>query len=331
MREGTRVELRGLSANYGSVRAVENVSIRLAAGRLLALLGPSGCGKTTLLRLLAGLLEPSNGEIVFDGVSVAGIPAERRGVAMVFQKPLLFPHMNVAGNVAFGLKMRGISPAETSQRVREALDSVQMSGFDHRGARELSGGQEQRVALARALVTQPRVLLLDEPFSALDERLRAGMRSLVRDLQRRMSITTLFVTHDQSEAAQVADEIALMLHGSIEQTGPVRDFYERPASETVARFFGWQQWDADRFCRPECLRIGIPDALLIDGELSQTGILMDVVDAGTHLIFRVNPASGNRLEAHCAPEAADRHWRPGDHVAVRVPARLTVQFVKHRQ
>ena len=177
---------------------------------LMALLGPSGCGKTTALKVVAGLLAPASGDVMFDGVSVLSIPAERRGATMVFQKPLLFPHMTVVENVGFGLKMRRMAKAEIAARVTQALQWAQLEGYERRKPSELSGGQEQRVALARALVTEPRVLLLDEPFSALDENLRGEMRLLVRELQQRLRITTIFVTHDQREALAVADRIALI-------------------------------------------------------------------------------------------------------------------------
>jgi len=206
---------------------------------LVALLGPSGCGKTTVLKVVAGLLAPAIGDVRFDGVSVLSIPAERRRATMVFQKPLLFPHLTVAENVGFGLKMRRLKKDEISARVAQALQLVRLEGYERRKPHELSGGQEQRVTLARALVTEPRVLLLDEPFSALDENLRGEMRLLVRELQQRLRITTIFVTHDQREAMAVADRIVLLLDGRIEQSGAPRDLLLNPRSARAARFFGW--------------------------------------------------------------------------------------------
>ena len=208
-------------------------------GRCSALLGPSGCGKTTALKVIAGLVPVESGDVWFGDERMTDVPAERRSVAVVFQKPLLFPHMSVAENVGFGLAMRGWSAQRRRGPVDEMLRLVQLDGFGPRRPKELSGGQEQRVALARALVTEPRLLLLDEPLSALDENLRVEMRGLIRDLQRRLGITTLFVTHDQREAADMADQVVLMLEGRVAQSGPARDFYTRPASEAVARFFGW--------------------------------------------------------------------------------------------
>ncbi|MGN6331147.1 MAG: ABC transporter ATP-binding protein [Motilibacteraceae bacterium] len=240
MTGSTHVALRGLVKRYDgtSENVVDGVDLDLERGTLTTLLGPSGCGKTTALKLLAGLLEPTDGQILFDGASMLGVPPERRPVAMVFQKPLLFPHLSVGENVAFGLRMRRIPTAERRRRVAEMLDLVRLPGYEDRRAGELSGGQEQRVSLARALVVEPQVLLLDEPLSQLDAGLRVEMRELVRRVQREVGVTTLFVTHDQEEAVAVSDRVALMLDGKVEQEGAPEVFYERPASLRVARFFG---------------------------------------------------------------------------------------------
>jgi ABC-type Fe3+/spermidine/putrescine transport system ATPase subunit len=234
------VTLSGLTKRFTPTGrpAVDDVSIELPAGTLTALLGPSGCGKSTTLNLLAGLLPPDAGDVRFGERSVLGTPPEQRPVAMVFQRALLFPHLDVAGNVGFGLRMRRVPRRERRDRVEEMLELVQLPGYGDRRVHELSGGQEQRVALARALVTDPRVLLLDEPFSQLDANLRTSMRELLRQVQRRLSVTTLFVTHDQHEAVELADTVALMLDGRIEQHAPPRAFYERPATAAAAAFFG---------------------------------------------------------------------------------------------
>ena len=237
---GTPLELRNVSVSYGAEPVIRRLSIEVAGGELMALLGPSGCGKTTVLKTIAGLLQPSDGEIHFGGRPVDALPPEKRGVALVFQSPLLFPHLDAGGNVAFGLRMRKLPGNEIEAKVAEALEMVRLPGFQRRRPSELSGGQEQRIALARALVTQPEVLLLDEPFSALDENLREEMRDLVRDLQRSLCMTTLFVTHDQEEAVRVADRIVLLLDGELAQAGPASDFYTHPRSPAVARFFKWQ-------------------------------------------------------------------------------------------
>ncbi len=233
----TTVQVQALSKRYNAVEAVKGLNLFVNSGELVALLGPSGCGKTTTMRMIAGLLTPTSGNILFDDHSVLAIPAERRGAVMVFQKHLLFPHMNVAENVAFGLKMRGIAKDEIERRVRAMLALVQLSGFEHRRAHALSGGQQQRVALARALVIEPQVLLLDEPLANLDANLRLEMRWLIRNIQKTLGITTIFVTHDQEEAVMLADRVALMVDGTLQQFDEPRAFYERPHNATVARFF----------------------------------------------------------------------------------------------
>ena len=238
--EPTSVEMEAICAQFGEAVVLRDLSLRIEAGEIVSLLGPSGCGKTTLLRILAGLLQPSSGEVCFAGTSVLQLPPERRGAVLVFQKPLLFPYLTVGENIAFGLRMRKVPAREIQERVAEALGWVQLEGYQDRSPATLSGGQEQRVSLARGLVTRPRVLLLDEPFSALDESLRAEMRLLLRRLHRELGMTTLFVTHDQVEAAMVADRVALLLEGQLAQVGSPQDFYTAPFSLDIARFFGWQ-------------------------------------------------------------------------------------------
>ncbi len=234
----TEVRLVGLSKRYGRTEVLRELTLDVSPGSLVALLGPSGCGKTTTLRAVAGLIDPSAGDVLFDGRSVLALPPERRPVAMVFQAPLLFPHMSVGENVAFGPRMRRVGRSRRRRLAEQALDRVQLGGYADRRPGELSGGQEQRVALARALVVQPSVLLLDEPFSALDALLRAEMRELVLDLHRDLGVTTLFVTHDQEEAVVLADRIALVLDGRLQQYAEPQQFYAAPASLAVARFFG---------------------------------------------------------------------------------------------
>jgi ABC-type Fe3+/spermidine/putrescine transport system ATPase subunit len=235
----TRVSLHHLTKQFVPNRnAVEDLNLEIPSGKITALLGPSGCGKTTILKLIAGLLMPTAGDIRFDDVSVLALPTERRGAVMVFQSQLLFPYLSVGENVAFGLKMRGEARSEIRHKVAQMLEMVQMGGYEDRKPSQLSGGQQQRVALARALVVQPRLLLLDEPLSSLDAHLRDEMREFIRDLQRRQSITTLFVTHDQEEAMLLADQIALLLNGALQQVDKPRAFYESPANLAVARFFG---------------------------------------------------------------------------------------------
>jgi ABC-type Fe3+/spermidine/putrescine transport system ATPase subunit len=236
----TGVTLEQLAKTYKpeGIHAVRNLTLTVNPGELLCLLGPSGCGKTTVLKMIAGLERPTSGDVLFDGQTVLPIRAEKREAVMVFQDHLLFPYMTVGQNVAFGLKMRGVDDAEVNQRVSRMLSMVQLDGYQQRMPSQLSGGQRQRVALARALVVQPRVLLLDEPLSSLDASLRDEMRELISTLQRELSVTTVFVTHNQDEAVQLADRIALMFRGEIAQLGSARAFYDTPASPTVARFFG---------------------------------------------------------------------------------------------
>ena len=236
----THVLLKGLTLCYEGQQtpALEAADLDIEDGKLTALLGPSGCGKTTTMKLIAGLLKPTAGDIWFDGRSVLPISAEKRKTAMVFQKHLLFPYMTVGENVAFGLKMRGIDSRLRARMATEMLDLVKLPGMEDRKPNQLSGGQQQRVALARALVIQPDVLLLDEPLSALDAHLRDEMRDLILSIQRRLGITTVLVTHDQEEAVVLADRIAVMFDGRICQYDEPAVFYDRPRSIQIARFFG---------------------------------------------------------------------------------------------
>ncbi|MGE0225878.1 MAG: ABC transporter ATP-binding protein, partial [Acetobacteraceae bacterium] len=232
------VELINVEKSFGRVQAVANVSLRIAEGEFVALLGPSGCGKTTTLNLLAGFIEPTGGDIRFNGTSIARMPPHRRNIGVVFQSYALFPHMTVFQNVAFGLEMRKVPRADVATRVRRALDIVHLTQMEDRNIRQLSGGQQQRVALARALVIEPAVLLLDEPLSNLDATLREQMRFEIREIQQRVGITTVFVTHDQSEAMAAADRLVVMDKGAICQVGTAREIYERPVNTFVAGFIG---------------------------------------------------------------------------------------------
>ena len=232
------LSLRGLRKLYGAHVAVDGVDLDVHAGEFVALLGPSGCGKTTLLRVIAGLVAPSAGDVRLDGRSILSVPVHRRDLGMVFQSYALFPHMTVAANVAFGLRMRRVAAAEQRREVARALELVRMQGYESRYPGELSGGQQQRVALARALVTNPSVLLLDEPLAALDAKLREAMQVELRRLQRSVGVTTLFVTHDQHEALGMADRIAVMRAGKVEQFDAPSAVYERPRTPFVAEFVG---------------------------------------------------------------------------------------------
>ena len=233
------IEVTGVTKAYGAgPPAVDDVSFGVEPGHVLSLLGPSGCGKTTTMRMIAGLVSPTSGAIAIKGRPVAGIPVHRRNIGMLFQSYALFPHLDVAGNVAFGLQMRRLPRTEVARRVAGALDMVKLSHLADRMPHQLSGGQQQRVALARALVIEPAVLLLDEPLGALDKKLREGMQIELSQLQRRLGLTTLMVTHDQDEALTLSDRIAVMRDGRIEQMGAPAEIYDRPVSRFVASFIG---------------------------------------------------------------------------------------------
>ncbi|PWC21876.1 polyamine ABC transporter ATP-binding protein [Brenneria roseae subsp. roseae] len=232
------VRLDNLCKHYGKTVAVDDVSLVVNAGEILALLGPSGCGKTTCLRMIAGLVSPTSGDILVGGRSIVETAVHRRNVGMLFQNYALFPHMTVAENVAFGLKMRGMSKYEYGEKVTRALDMVQLKTFSDRLPSQLSGGQQQRVSLARALVIEPDMLLLDEPLGALDKSLRESMQLEIRNLQRRLGLTTIMVTHDQDEALTMADKIAVMHNGRLEQIAPAAEIYQRPVNHFVAGFIG---------------------------------------------------------------------------------------------
>ena len=236
---GTRLTLEALSKRYGDgPPAVAAVSLDVAPGEFIGLLGPSGCGKTTTLRMIGGLTPSTSGRVMVGGRDVTTLPPHKRDMGIVFQSYALFPHMDVAANVAFGLEMRGLKRADIAGKVAQALDLVQLGALAHRRPRELSGGQQQRVALARALVIEPAILLLDEPLSNLDAKLREEMRAEIHDIQKRLGITTIFVTHDQAEALAMCDRIAVMEKGRVAQLGTPHDIYEHPASEFVADFVG---------------------------------------------------------------------------------------------
>jgi len=332
-----RLRIEGLTHRYprAGEPALSDLSLAVEPGELVAFLGPSGCGKTTALKAIAGLLQPTSGDVLVDGHPVSGVPSEKRGMAMVFQKPLLFPHMTVGANVGFGLRMRSVSPGETRRRVEEALSRVRMEGFAERRPDELSGGQQQRVALARALVTEPRLLLLDEPLSNLDASLRKEMRQLVKEVQREGGYTTVFVTHDQEEAVVLADRIALLFEGRLRMYDRPQAFYDRPRDRRTAEFFGAANFLKGRAengvvetavgrirlanpasagtvtltIRPEAVR-------LEDGENSFPARITDVTYLGTRLTCGL-AAAGAEIRVALPPHASVRE---GDEVTARLPA-----------
>jgi len=232
------LSLRGLQKRYVDFTAVHDLNLDVPQGELIALLGPSGCGKTTTLRMIAGLATATSGRVVVAGRDMTAEPPFRRDMGVVFQSYALFPHMTVARNVAFGLEMRRVPKVEVARRVKEALAMVRLGGLEERRPKELSGGQQQRVALARALVIQPSILLFDEPLSNLDAKLRDEMRAEIRDIQQRLGITAIFVTHDQAEALAMCDKVAVMNAGRLEQLGTPLELYEHPVNPFVASFVG---------------------------------------------------------------------------------------------
>jgi len=238
MSEECAIELRGVKKAWGDVVAVRNFDVQIRKGEFFSLLGPSGCGKTTTLRMIAGLEEPTDGSILLEGRDVSRVPAYRRNVHTVFQDYALFPHMTVRRNIWFPLKMRGISLADSQQRIARVLRLVNMEDYERRLPQQLSGGQRQRIALARSLVDEPAALLLDEPLGALDFKLRGAMQKVLKDIQRNVGITFIYVTHDQTEALTMSDRIAVMKGGRVHQIGTPDEIYSRPATAFVASFIG---------------------------------------------------------------------------------------------
>ena len=249
-----------VTKRFGEIAALCELSLTIKRGEFMTLLGPSGCGKTTLLNLVAGFFSTDDGEILIDGERVNDVPTFKREIGMMFQNYALFPHMTVANNIAYGLKARLVAKREIGRRVDEVLALVKLTGLENRKPRQLSGGQQQRVALARALVINPKVLLLDEPFSALDKNLRASMQVELREIQRKLGVTTIFVTHDQSEALSLSDRLAVMSEGRIRQLGTPEEIYRKPCERFVASFIG----DAN-VLRGSLIRIDKTDAVVAIG------------------------------------------------------------------
>jgi len=298
----TRLSIEGLHKRYGEHIAIHELNLSTGEGEFISLLGPSGCGKTTTLRCVAGFEPPQGGRICLDGQDISPLPPEKRDMGMVFQNYALFPHLDVRSNLAFGLQMRGIARAEIARRVDKVLAMVQLDALAARYPRQLSGGQQQRVALARALVIEPRLLLLDEPLANLDAVLREEMRVFIRDLQRRVGITTLYVTHDQAEAMVMSDRVAVMLDGRLQQFDVPEAIYLRPARVAVARFIG----------RSNLIEGQIQQVLCGQGQypLHQVQTSIGLVEASFHKTLQ----PGQRVYVTLRPEAI--HFHPtGDYCA----------------
>ncbi|MBI2921612.1 MAG: ABC transporter ATP-binding protein [Planctomycetes bacterium] len=279
------VELLDVSKHFGPTPVVDRVSLSVRRGEFFSLLGPSGCGKTTTLRLIAGFATPDSGELRINGTRANEVPPQRRDVNLVFQNYALFPHLTVERNVAFGLEIAGVRPADIAVRVRDALDMVQLNAVAARRPNQLSGGQQQRVALARALVTRPAVLLLDEPLGALDLKLRKDMQLELRALQKKLGLTFIHVTHDQEEALTLSDRLAVMHRGRVAQQGTPAELYERPATRFVADFLG-----ESNFLEGEVVSAGAAGARArLDGLGAEVELAADGLRAGQRVTFALRP------------------------------------------
>jgi spermidine/putrescine ABC transporter ATP-binding subunit len=294
VKDNAIIRFEGITKRFGKMVAVDNVTLNIQEGEFFALLGPSGCGKTTLLRMLAGFETPTEGRVLIDGKDVAALPPNKRPVNMVFQSYAVFPHMKVADNVGYGLKMDGVDGGEIKRRVEEALELVKLDGLGARMPDQLSGGQRQRVALARALVKRPRVLLLDEPLSALDAKLRDQMRSELTSLQEKVGITFIMVTHDQDEALAIATRCAVMNRGVLTQVATPADLYEFPNSRFVADFVG---------------SVNMFEGVLEKDEQNEAQVRCKELSAPVYLDHGVTGARGSTVWVALRPEKIEMHKR----------------------
>lgn len=335
------IELNDITVTYDKKATIlDRLNLSIEKGELISLLGPSGCGKTTTLRVIAGLLDPSAGTFTLEGKDYTRVPIHKRNFGIVFQSYALFPHLTVADNVAFGLKMRKLPKSEAAQQVEAMLATVDMLPYKDRYPRELSGGQRQRVALARALVVNPAILLLDEPLSNLDAKLRLKMRVEIRELQQKLGITTLFVTHDQEECFSISDKVAVMNKGVIEQFDAPEQIYARPATEFVARFVGFENFfplvarDGGYYADDTCFRLDYTPAadatgkatirpddivLLPEGETRDHNMLAGTVTVRTYLgksyQYKIHTALGDLI----ASSSAEQVYGAGDAVSLYLP------------
>ncbi|MBW5434070.1 ABC transporter ATP-binding protein [Bradyrhizobium canariense] len=349
------LKVESLEKRYGHLVPVSGLSFSLGQGELLGLLGPSGCGKTTTLRMISGLIHATSGKIIVGGHDVTHLPTYRRNMGVMFQSYALFPHMTIAENVAFGLEMRKLSKADIAQRVSSALSMVRLPALGNRKPLQLSGGQQQRVALARALVIEPDILLLDEPLSNLDAKLRDEMRNEIREIQQRLRMTTVFVTHDQTEAMAICDRIVVMNRGKLEQIGTPHEIYERPSTPMVADFVGrinrircrWRDDGAIAFghtaigavstgpagsevlvmVRPHRIELRSAGAKAgrAEGENTIPGTVRQVTYIGDSLQYAVE-SEGEKIMVEQATTSAGDTYKPGDAVTLNWRARDTLTF-----
>ena len=309
------LRVEDVTVRFGAAHALDRVSLDVADGEVVTILGPSGSGKTTLLRVIAGLQRPESGKVILDGLDLEAIPPHRRGIGLVFQDHALFQHRDVWGNVAFGLRMRGDAGGDIDRRVAELLALVGLSGYERRAVSTLSGGEQQRVALARALAPEPRVLLLDEPLGSLDRRLRDRLLDELEEIFEELSVTAVYVTHDQSEAFALGDRVAVMRAGRIVQAGTADELWERPVDEDVARFLGIANVGDGEVVRPEAVVVrpardrgdGLVEGAVRTGPLVRLRVRLDdgrrleAVVASVH-----HPQSGARVDVEIVPEGVVR-------------------------
>jgi len=336
----SKVSLECLKKTFGSSVAVADFSLDIADGELMAFLGPSGCGKTTTLRMIAGFIAPTSGTIRIGDDDVTHRPVHQRNTGMVFQRYALFPHMTVSENVLFGLEMHKVELGERDRRMRAALDMVRMTAFHDRYPRQLSGGQQQRVAIARALAIQPRLFLLDEPLSNLDAKLRVEVREEIRALQRDLGLTTIFVTHDQEEALAIADRMAIMHDGKVQQIGSPKAVYEHPANVFVADFLGKMNFfdgradGTGRFCtdthdlfigdtNPATTKVGVrPERIVLapspQGENALPGLVDSIIYLGSVIDMRIRLNTGETVSVQRPNQRDEQAWHPAPGTQVHV-------------
>jgi putative spermidine/putrescine transport system ATP-binding protein len=316
----SEIELRGLAKSFAPAATIGPVSLTVTRGELLSLVGPSGCGKTTILRMIAGFVAPTAGRILLRGTDITDMPPHRREVALVFQNYALFPHLSVFDNIAFGPRRRGVPRVELARRVDRLIAAMRLDGLGARLPKALSGGQQQRVALARALAIEPAVILLDEPFSSLDAKLRESTRTELRALQQELGFTAILVTHDQAEALSISDRLAIMRDGRLEQLGTAQDVYYRPATPFVAGFVGRANPVGNGILRPESIRIAAP---------GEPGALPAIVEScafhGAASEIAVRTQGGLALTLAADGNAALRH-KPGSPIHVIWPHEAVITF-----